>query len=120
MADQTFNDAPGFFDVHVYIDPETREVAGVYAYSFLGMSVRDNGEWVPAERDETRADEFTRFIDYEIDWNVDYEPVGDNPDEELPEHQIVEAYDNDTLTWEMLKKYCVLVHDQYGVGPGTK
>lgn len=117
MDDLTFNDSRGFFDVHVYIDPNTREVAGLYAYSFFGMSVRDNGDWVPATRSETRADEFTHFIDYEIDWSVDYEPVGDSPSDEIQEHQIVEAYDNDTLTWEMIRKYCVLVHDQNGVAP---
>lgn len=117
MNDLSFNDARGFFDVHVYIDPETREVAGVYAYSFFGISVRDNADWVPAERSETRADEFTRFIDYEINWSIDYEPVGDSPSDEDEEHQIIQAYDNDELTWEMIKKYCVLVHDQNGVGP---
>lgn len=110
--------APGLLDVHLYINPETMEVEGVYAYSFMGIAVRDNSDWEPATREETRIDEFTRFINYKIDWSVDYEPASSVPEgEDFPEHEIVEAYDNDTLTWEMVKKYCVLVHDETGRNP---
>jgi hypothetical protein len=114
MANQIPENAPGLFDVHLYINPETLEVEGMFAFTFFGMAVRDNGDWVPVRRDETRLDEFTRFKDYEIDWDVDHEAVKDFPDAEMEEHPVVLAYDNDSLTWDMIKKYCVLVSDENG------
>lgn len=115
MPNQIKENAPGLFDVHLYVNPQTLEVEGLFAFTFLGMAVRDGGDWVPVRRAETRLDEFTRFIDYEIDWDVDYKPLKDFPKGEMPpEHDIVLAYDNDTLTWEMIKKYCYLVSDENG------
>ncbi len=118
MANQIPENAPGLFDVHLYINPQTLEVEGLFAFTFMGMAVRDGGDWVPARREETRLNEFTKFIDYEIDWDVDFKAVEDLAEgEELQEHEIVQAYDNNTLTWEMIKKYCVLVSDENGRNP---
>ena len=118
MANDSINNIPGFFDVHLYIDPKTLKVAGVFAFNYMGLAVRENGDWTPARRAETRLDEFSRFIDYEIDWDIDAEPVSSVPEgEELGEHPVILAYDTDTLTWEMIKKYCILVHDENGENP---
>lgn len=120
MANQIPENAPGFFDVHLFIDPQDMKVAGMFAYSYFGISVRKDNDWIPAMRDETRLDEFSRFIDYEIDWDVDYKPVSDlADDEELTEHALVLAFDNDEITWEMINKYCVLVHDENGENPNV-
>lgn len=118
MANQIPENAPGLFDVHLYVNPETLEVEGMFAFTFFGMAIRDNSDWVPVRRAETRLDEFTAFKDYEIDWDVEHENIKDIPDgQELEEHEVVKAYDTDTLTWEMIKKYCVLVSDENGRNP---
>jgi hypothetical protein len=118
MANDSINNAPGFFDVHLYINPKTLKVAGVFAYTYMGLAVRENGDWTPARRAETRLDEFTRFINYKIDWDVDAKPVSTlAEDENLEEHPLIQAYDSNSITWEMIKKYCLLVHDENGENP---
>ncbi len=118
MANQIPENAPGLFDVHLYVNPETLVAEGMFCFDFMGIAVRLDGEWKQALRDETRLNEFTRYKQYMIDWDVDYAPVKDAPEGEMPmEHEIVQAYDNKTLTWDMVKKYCVLVSDENGRNP---
>jgi hypothetical protein len=118
MANQIPENAPGLFDVHLYVNPETLEVEGMFAFTFFGMCIRDNSDWVPVRRNETRLDEFTAFKDYEIDWDVDHVSVKDLPEgQDLEEHPVVLAYDTNTLTWDMINKYCVLVSDENGRNP---
>ena len=120
MPNELPQNAPGLFDVHLFIDPETMEVAGMYAYSYFGISERRDSDWIPVSRKESRLDEFTRFIDYGIDWDVDHKPISElADDEELTEHDLVLAFDKDEITWEMIDKFCFLVHDENGERPST-
>jgi hypothetical protein len=107
----TINNLPNLFDVHAYVNPETREVEALYAYTFLGIFDRVDKDWLPVNRDETRLNEFADHMDYQIDWDKDPMDVadldGDDPDS-WPQGAVIDAYDNGALTLDILKKYCTL------------
>ena len=113
----SLNDAPGLLEVHAYINPQTNIVEAMYSFNFLGMCERINSEWEPITRNQSRLNEFSRFIDYKIDWDSgeDDSLVSDSdPDEEWPEHEGVEAFDAGALDADAIKKYFILVHDENG------
>lgn len=118
MPNEMPEHAPGLFDVHLYINPKTLAIEGMFAFTFMGIAERVDRDWLPVTRSETRLDEFTRFIDYEIDWDIGSVPISDVPDGEFPEeHPIVLAFDDNKLTWELIKKFCFLVSDENGQKP---
>ncbi len=118
MAETNPTHETGFVDVQFYVNPETLEVEGCFAYNFLGICERTENDWDPVFRYETRIDEFKSFLAYSIDWEIEKVEIKDlDPNEEWPEHPLVEAYDNKTIDLDMIKKYCYLVHDELGENP---
>jgi hypothetical protein len=77
----------------------------------MGLTVRDSGDWEPVLRSETNIDETASNNIYAIDWTIDDIP---NSEADLSvdlEHPLVEAYDNDTITLDMIKKYCFTIQE---------
>lgn len=97
---------PGLLDVQVFVDPKTNEVSGMFAFNFLGLCVRDGGDWEPALRSETNIDEIASHDIYVIDWTIDDIPIGEADLDDISEHALIEAYDKETITLEMVKHFC--------------
>lgn len=98
---------PGLLDVQVFVNPETSEVDGIFAFNFLGLCVRSEGDWEPVLRSESNIDEIASDDIYRLDWAVDDVPISEvNLDDDIEEHALLEAYDNGTITLDMVKKYC--------------
>jgi hypothetical protein len=97
---------PGLLDVQVFVNPQTSEVEGIFAFNFLGLCVRSEGDWEPVLRSESNIDEIASDDIYVLDWTVDDITIGEADLEEDYEHPLLEAYDNETVTLDMVKKYC--------------
>jgi hypothetical protein len=103
-------DYPGLLDVHVYVNPTTSEVDGIFALNFLGLCIRSEGDWEPVLRSETNIDELSSDDIYRLDWSIDDIPVSEaSPEDMDEEHPLLEAFDNGTITLKIVKKYCVLI-----------
>jgi hypothetical protein len=97
---------PGLIDVQVYVNPQTSEIDGIFALNFLGLCVRSEGDWEPVLRSETNIDEISSDDIYRLDWAIDDVPISEATPDDDGEHALLEAYDNDTITLDMVKKYC--------------
>lgn len=97
---------PGLLDVQVFVNPQTSEVDNIFALNFLGLCVRSEGDWEPVLRSETNIDEIASDDIYVIDWAIDDVTVGEADPEDEDEHPLLEAFDNGTITLDMVKKYC--------------
>ena len=98
------------FDVHMFINPETREVDEMYAYHSFGISRRENGTWEAYTREASNLNQLNNHIEYTIDWDTDFisnEDAGDD----YTEHAAVLAFDADTLDEAGVKKYGILFRD---------
>jgi hypothetical protein len=102
-------DYPGLLDVHVYVNPQTSEIDGIFAFNFLGLCVRSEGDWEPVLRSETNIDEISADDIYLLDWSIDDVPVSEADPDDDSEHPLFEAFDNDTVTLELVKYYCRLI-----------
>ena len=103
-------DYPGLLDVHVYVNPQTSEIDGIFALNFLGLCVRSEGDWEPVLRSETNIDEISSDDIYRLDWSIDAVPISEvNLDDDIEEHALLEAFDNDTITLELVKYYCHII-----------
>ena len=100
---------PSVIDVQVFVDPETQVVSGMFAFTFLGLTVRHEGDWEPVLRSETNIDEISHHDIYSIDWSVDAIPNSEVDLSVELEHELVEAYDNETITLEMIKHFCTVI-----------
>jgi hypothetical protein len=116
MAEPNATYETGLLDVQFFVNPETLEVEGCFAFNFMGVLERTENDWDPVYRDETRLDEFNQFLAYSINWDIEDNPNA-TAEEDLEPHVLVEAYDNGTIDLDMIKKYCVLVHDELGENP---
>lgn len=99
------------FDIFTYVNPETREVDEMYAFSPLGIFRREDGEWNPVTREESNLGELAGHIAYDVDWSIDPEPMDEYPEDDLTEHQLVELFDNEEITEDLVKQYSVLYSD---------
>jgi len=99
------------FDVHMFINPETREVDEMYAYHSFGISRRENGTWEAYTREDSNLADLANHIEYAIDWETDYLANEDAADDDYDEHAAVLAFDADTLDEEGVKQYGTLVYD---------
>lgn len=110
------------FDFYVYVDPDTRDVKGMYLFGGLGPLVRLDGDWEPVNRetDPNMEDFASGYVTYNVDFNKGFED-GDDFDEEAdedgPGHPLVEAFDNGTITEVLVKQYGNLVSDETGSNP---
>jgi len=104
-------DFPGLIDVQVFVNPETSEVDGIFAFNFLGLCVRSEGDWEPVLRSETNIDELSSDDIYVLDWSIDDIPISEADPDDDEEHPLLEAYDNDTITLDLVKKYCRPIQD---------
>jgi hypothetical protein len=116
MAEPNATYETGLIDVKFFVNPETLEVEGCFAFNFLGILERTDADWDPVYRDETRLDEFTAFLAYSLDWEIENNPDA-TIEESLEPHPLVVAYDDGTIDLDMIKKYCYLVHDELGENP---
>jgi hypothetical protein len=105
-------DLPGLLDVYVYVNPETSEVDGIFAFNFLGLCVRSEGDWEPVLRSETNIDEIASDDIYRVDWMIDDIPASEATEDDDDEHPLFEAYDNDTITLELIKYYCYPIQQE--------
>lgn len=110
------------FDFYVYVDPDTRDVKGMYLFGGLGPLVRLDGDWEPVNRetDPNMEDFASGYVTYNVDFNKGFEG-GDDFDEEAdedgPGHPLVEAFDNGTITEVLVQQYGNLVSDETGSNP---
>jgi hypothetical protein len=106
-------------DFYIYVDPDTREVLAMYMFGGLGTLVRLDGEWEPVNRetDPNIDDLVSNHVVYEVDFDkgpdADTEDVEDNGEF----HPLVTAFDEGTITEEMVKQYSELVYDETGRNP---
>ncbi|MFM1783849.1 MAG: hypothetical protein RLZZ579_126 [Actinomycetota bacterium] len=99
------------FDVHMFINPETREVDEMYAYHSFGISRRENGTWEAYTREGSNLNQLNNHIEYTIDWDTDFTANEDAPEGGALEHAAVLSFDAGTLDEEAVMKYGVLYRD---------
>lgn len=100
---------PALFDVQIFVDPTTKQVSGMFAFTFLGITVRHEGDWEPVLRSETNLDDISHHDIYSIDWTVDDIPNSEADLSVELEHDLVLAYDNETITLDMIKHFCTVI-----------
>ena len=100
-------------EVYFYVDPNTRNIDGVFAYHPFGISIRSGEDWLFVRRSDTRLDDFIKSHEtYVLSWDSDYTPLGDtNDDEPLEEHVAITMYDKGELNYKNLTDYARLVYD---------
>lgn len=101
-------------DIYAYVDPETREVEAVWAYSLLGISERnaDTAKWDTVATDDERIVDTQDYVTYKVDW--------DNQasfDKKTDKSLVVSLYDSGELTEEYLKDNAIFVKDENGQNP---
>lgn len=111
-------------DYYVYVDPNTRRVAGMYLFGGLGALTRQDGDWIPADRetDPNMMDFAKNYITYEIDFNkfpdvASGKETSTTAEEELDDDPLVKAFDNGTITEDMVAQYGTLIQDENGNNP---
>lgn len=106
--------------IYCFVDPETSLVDAVLAFGPMGISVRENGDWEPVYREDIQDDLqkwYTNHRIYDIDFDVDNEPVGESEDDDWSEHQVVEMFDAGPVTEQDILPWVVLVSDENGKNP---
>lgn len=100
-------------DVYFYVDPDTKNIDGVFAYHPLGISIRAEDDWQFVRRANTELDKFLATHEaYLLDWDTDYVALEDtNDDEPLEEHKAIQMYDKGELNIDNLTDYAKLVYD---------
>lgn len=108
-------------DMYVYVDPDTREVKGMYLYGGLGALTRLDGDWEPVNRetDPNMEDFESGYVAYAIDFEKGGdEIILDEEDDEFEYvHPLVKAFDEGEITEDMVKEYGDLAHDETGRNP---
>lgn len=112
MQDQVVN-------FYVYVDPDTREVLGMYLFGGLGALVRLDGDWEPVNRetDPNLEDLSANHVVYEVDSEKGLEDDDDIVEDNGEFHPLITAFDDGTITEDMVKKYSELVYDETGRNP---
>lgn len=109
-------------DMYVYVDPDTREVKGMYLYGGLGALTRLDGDWEPVNRDtDPNMEDFeSSYVAYSVDFEKGQEdeiPTDEEDDEFDYIHPLVRAFDEGEITEDMVKQYADLAHDETGRNP---
>jgi hypothetical protein len=111
------------YEMYVYVDPDTRAVASIQMNSSLGLSVRQDGEWVPVEDGDVALDyQNNGFIVYEFDSEKDDSELSDNPTDaeaDAWKPALIALFDEGDAKEEDAKKYGHLVSDADGEFPST-
>lgn len=102
------------FNIYAYVDPESREVDAVWAYSLLGISERnaETAQWETVAGDDERILDTQDFITYKVDWDNQ-----DSFDKKTNKSLVVDLFDKGELTEEYLKDNAIFVKDENGQNP---
>ena len=102
------------FDIYAYVDPETREVEAVWAYSLLGISEWDPevGNWTTVPGDDERIIDTQDYVTYKVNWDNE-----EAFDKETNKSLVTSMFNEGTLTEEYLKKNTTFVKDENGQNP---
>ena len=100
-------------DVWFYVNPTDGSIDGVYCFSLLGMTKREDKDWVPVTREESGIDDLSSDEIYQLDWDRDI-PVDMTEDFDFDSYEnntpeAVKLYDDGTLTLDQLKNYADLI-----------
>jgi hypothetical protein len=90
--------AKNLIDIWFVSNPATQKVEQVLMIGPLGMSKRENREWIYVNRDEANLADLSTMKIYDYDWSSDSAPLPSNYSDEdlLPEP--VKAFDQGDLT----------------------
>lgn len=104
------------FNIYAYVDPTTREVDAVWAYSLLGISERnaETETWDTIPADDERVLDTQDFVTYKVDWNNE-----SSFDKETDESLVVSLFDKGELTEDYLKASAIFVKDENGKKPSS-
>jgi hypothetical protein len=99
-------------DIWFYVNPETEVIDGVYCFSLLGITKRQDKEWVPVTREESGINDLSGDDVYQFDWESDDTVMTedfdfDSYDENTPDP--VKLYDEGSLTLEELQNTSDLI-----------
>lgn len=97
-----------------YVDPESDAIEGVFAYTTLGMEIRENGKWEVITHEESRVGTDLAYDDvYKLDWSTDPVEIDESflSEDFDPDHIAVKMYDNGELDVSELEKYAVLLYE---------
>lgn len=99
-------------DIWFYVNPETKNIDGVYCFSLLGITKRQEKVWVPVTREDSGINEMYGHAVYQHDWDSSTKIMTkdfdfDSYDDVTPEP--LKLYDNGSLTLEELQKTSDLI-----------
>ena len=101
-------------DIYAYVDPSTREVRAVWAYSLLGISEWDSEEnmWTTVPSDDERVQATQDYVTYKVNWDNE-----DSFDQKTDKSLMVTLFNDDKLTEDWLKQNTIFVKDENGQNP---
>ena len=101
-------------DIYAYVDPSTREVRAVWAYSLLGISEWDSEEnmWTTVPSDDERVQATQDYVTYKVNWDNE-----DSFDQRTDKSLMVTLFNDDKLTEDWLKQNTIFVKDENGQNP---
>lgn len=101
-------------DIYAYVDPSTREVRAVWAYSLLGISEWDSEEnmWTTVPSDDERVQATQDYVTYKVDWENE-----ESFDQKTDKSLMVTLFNDDKLTEDWLKQNTIFVKDENGQNP---
>ena len=95
------------FDVHIYIDPSTRDIAGIWAHAPYGISdySKEKDRWVAVSSRDKRGVQWQDFAVYKIDWSnkADFD--------ENNKSKILSMYADGSLDEDYLKQNAIFVRN---------
>jgi hypothetical protein len=101
-------------DIYAYVDPSTREVRAVWAYSLLGISEWDSEEnmWTTVPSDDERVQATQDYVTYKVNWDNE-----ESFDQKTDKSLMVTLFNDDKLTEDWLKQNTIFVKDENGQNP---
>lgn len=101
-------------DIYAYVDPGTRKVRAVWAYSLLGISEWDSEEnmWTTVPSDDERVQATQDYVTYKVNWENE-----ESFDQKTDKSLMVTLFNDDKLTEDWLKQNTIFVKDENGQNP---
>jgi hypothetical protein len=115
-----FND---ILEYLVFVSPLTRKIQAIYLVGGLGPLKRVGADWIPVDRTSDQAIEglLAESLLYKADYSrlLDELPEieDEDDDEEMAITRLDAAFDDGTITEELVKEYSVLLTNSEGTNP---
>jgi hypothetical protein len=98
-------------EIYAYVDPSSGEVKSLFVSTPIGLTMRENDDWVVPES-QAQVDGLTNGYDcYILNWDKNLENTpADVPDDYDEEHEAVYEFDKGELNLSNIEQYFDLAY----------